>query len=72
MKVYNKSIIDCVLGQQLVCLTLDGYVSSAYVFGQHIRPQAKQNSCCPRTPSMKYPCNIFYSIYNEGLGVNGI
>ena len=54
MKVYNKTVIDWIPGQQQFCLTLERILPSACGFGQRIRPRVKQNYCCPRTQSISY------------------
>lgn len=45
MKEYNKTVIDCVLGQRLS----NGYV--AQTLWQQIPSQDKQNNCCPQVQS---------------------
>ena len=54
MKVYNKTVIDWLLGQQQFCLILEhaDLLPSACGFGQQISPRVKQNCCCPRTQSI--------------------
>ena len=63
MKVYNKTVIDWLFGQQQFCWPRMNLLPPACGFGQKFRSRVKQRFCCPRTQSI----TVYYCYENSNI-----